>query len=81
MRSVLDIRDLFFFNILWPKQNGYHFTDDILKCIFCKEDVRISIEIPLRFVPKSPIDNSPAVVQIMAWRRIGGKPLSEPMMG
>ena len=26
------------------------------------------------------IDNMPALVQIMAWRRPGGKPLSEPMM-
>ena len=26
-----------------------------------------------------PIDNDPALVQIMAWRRIGDKPLSEPM--
>ena len=27
-----------------------------------------------------PINNIPAVVQIMAWRRSGDKPLSEPMM-
>ena len=31
-------------------------------------------------VPKGPIDNIPALVQIMAWRRPGDKPLSEPMM-
>ena len=31
-------------------------------------------------VPKSPINNIPALVQIMAWRRPGDKPLSEPMM-
>ena len=31
------------------------------------------------FVPKSPIDNSPALFQIMARRRIDDKPLSEPM--
>ena len=40
---------------------------------------RISIQISLKFVIKGPIDNDPALVQIMAWRRIGGKPLSEPM--
>ena len=32
------------------------------------------------FVPKRPINNIPALVQIMAWRRQGDKPLSEPMM-
>ena len=34
------------------------------------------------FVPKGPIDNNPALVQIMAWRQIGDKlkPVSEPML-
>ena len=32
------------------------------------------------FVPKVPHNNIPALVQIMAWRRPGDKPLSEPMM-
>ena len=36
-------------------------------------------EFLLRF-PKVPIYNIPALVQIMAWRRPGDKPLSEPMM-
>ena len=31
------------------------------------------------FVRLVPIDNKPASVQIVAWRWIGGKPLSEPM--
>ena len=34
----------------------------------------------LKFVPKGPINNIPALVQIMAWRRSGDKPLSEPIM-
>ena len=34
----------------------------------------------LKFVPKGPINNYPSLVQIMAWRRSGDKPLSEPMM-
>ena len=29
-------------------------------------------------VPNGPIDNNKASVQIMVWRRIGDKPLSEP---
>ena len=38
------------------------------------------ITISLKFVPKGPIDNIPALVQIMAWRRPGDKPLSESML-
>ena len=34
----------------------------------------------LKFVPKGPINNIPAMVQIMAWRRPGDKPLYEPMV-
>ena len=63
-----------------PRQNGCHFTDDIFKCIFLNENIRISFEIPLKFVPKGPINNILALVQIMAWCRLGDKPLSEPMM-
>ena len=33
-----------------------------------------------KFVPKVQIDNNLALVQILAWRRIGDKPLSEPML-
>ena len=67
---------------LRPRQNGrrFRFADDTFKGIFLNENVRISIKISLKFVPKGPINNSPALVQIMAWRRSGGKPLSEPMM-
>ena len=43
------------------------------------EIIIISIKISLKFVFKGPIDNIPALVQIMAWRRPGDKPLSEPM--
>ena len=63
---------------LRPRQNGRHFPDDILKGIFLNENIWISIS--LKFVPKGPINNIPSLVQIMAWRRPGAKPLSEPMM-
>ena len=56
-------------NTLRPRQNGRHFPDDIFKCIFLNEDVRISIQISLKFVPKGPINSIPALVQIMAWRQ------------
>ena len=32
------------------------------------------------FVPSSPFDNKWASIQVMDWRRIGDKPLSEPML-
>ena len=67
-------------NTLRPTRNGRHFADDIFKCIFLYENVWIPIKISLKFVPKGPINNIPALVQIMAWRRPGDKPLSEPMM-
>ena len=39
------------------------------------------IKFSLKYVRKGSIDNNQALVQIMAWRRSGDKPLSEPMMG
>ena len=67
-------------NTLRPRQNGRHFADDIFKCIFLNENIWISIKISLKFVPKGPINNIPALVQIMAWRHPGNKPWSEAMM-
>ena len=67
-------------NTLRPRQNGRHFAVDTFKRIFWNENVRISIKISLKFVPKGPINNNPALVQIMAWRWSGDKPLSEPML-
>ena len=55
-------------------------TDDIFNHIFLNENILTLIEISLKIVPKGPINNIPALVQIMAWRRTGDKPLSEPMM-
>ena len=68
------------FNTLRPRQNGRHFADDIFKCTFLNENVSIPVTISLKFVPKGAINNIPALVQIMVWRRSGDKPLSEPMM-
>ena len=33
-----------------------------------------------KFVLKGPVSNIPALVQIMAWRQTGVKPLFEPML-
>ena len=54
--------------------------DDICKCIFLNENDRILIQISMKFVLKGLIDNQSALGQVMGWRRMGHKPLSEPMM-
>ena len=38
------------------------------------------IQISLKIVPNGPINNTPPLIQIMAWRRSGDKPLSESMI-
>ena len=48
--------------------------------ICLNENVCISLKVPPKFVPRGPINNIPALVQIMAWRRPGDKPLSEPKL-
>ena len=80
MHNATAIFDSCLINTLRPRQNGHYFPDDIFECIFLKENVSILIKISLKFVPKSPINNIPALVQIMAWRRPGEKSLSEPML-
>ena len=57
-----------------PGQNGRHSANDMNETFF------ISIQISLEFVRKGPIDNKAALVQVMARRRTGDKPLPEPML-
>ena len=71
---------LFSINTLRPRQNGRHFADNIFKYISLNENVWIPNKISLKFVPRGPINNIPELVQIMAWRRPGDKPLSEAML-
>ena len=68
------------FNTSRPRQNGRQIPDDIFKWILLNENILIPINISLKFVPKGLFDNMAALVQIMAWRRPGDKPLFEPMM-
>ena len=58
-------------NSLRPRQNGRLFADDTFKRIFLNENIRISTKNSLKFVPKGLINNIPALVPIMAWRRPG----------
>ena len=46
-------------------------ADGNFKCIFLNENDKI---------PIGPNDHKPAMVQVMAWRRTGDKPLPEPML-
>ena len=68
------------FNTLRLRQNGCHFADNLFKGIFLNENIWNSIKISLKFNPKGPIDNIPALVHKMAWCQLGDKPLSEPMI-
>ena len=72
--------NLISFNTLRLSKNGYHLLYNIFKHIFSDENVGISIKISLKFVPQGPVDNNPALVQTMAWGRLGDRPLSEPIM-
>ena len=67
-------------NTLRLRQNGHYFADDIFKCIFLNKNIWISLYSSQKFVPKVWVNNIPALVQIMVWRRPGGKSLSEAMI-
>ena len=63
------------------RQDDCHFADNIFNLsVFLNENVFIWLKISLKFVPKVRINNIPALIQIMAWRRSGDKPLPEPMI-
>ena len=55
-------------------------ANDISKCIFLKETVCILILMLLKFVQWAKVDIKSSLVQVVAWRRAGAKPLPEPMM-
>ena len=80
MTDLHFLQKLHLLNTLRPSQNGCRFADGIFKCIFLNENVWISLNISLKYNPKVPFNNIPTLVPIMAWRRPGDKPLSEPMM-
>ena len=46
----------------------------------CMTIVVIWFQFWVKWVPNDPISNKSSLVQIMAWRRTGDKPLSGPMM-
>ena len=65
-------------NTLRPRQNGRHLPDNILQRILNESCVLIKSSV--KFLPQDSIITFSALVQIMACRRSGNKPLSEQMM-
>ena len=61
-------------------QNGPSLADVIFKCIFLNEKFCSLICILLQFVSNGPMDNKPALVQVMVWRRTGERLLPEPLL-
>ena len=57
----------FVLNTLKGRLNNRHFPHDTFKCIFLNKNVSITIKISPKLVPKAPINNISALVQIMAW--------------
>ena len=59
----------FSYNTFWSKQNGPHFTDNVLKWDFFA-----------KCVPQSLTNNNSVLVQVMALHWTGVETLPEPMM-
>ena len=62
------------------RQNDHRFTENIYTCISWMKSYVFWLNFLLKFVPKGPIHNRPVLVQVMAWRQTGGKPLPEVML-
>ena len=60
--------------LISPGQNGRHFADHIFRCIFINEKFWLGIHWCLF------LRSNWALVQVMAWRRTGVKPIPEPML-
>ena len=71
MIMLLHVLSLLVFNTLRPRQ-----MTAISKCIFLNKTVYIYLKISLKCV----LNHIPALGHMIAWRRLGDKPLSEPMM-
>ena len=68
------------FNTQSPRQNGPYFAGGIFQRIFCEENICIWIRINLKFVPRDPINCKSILVQAIAWRLFGPKPLHETIL-
>ena len=60
-----------------PKRNDSHFADNIFfKCNLLNKNLRILIPILLKLVTRDPVHKT-SLVQVMAWRRAGDRPLPQ----
>ena len=78
--GILRCRPMQMFHTLRLWQNRHHFANDIWKNILLNENVWLPIKISMTINLKGPINNIPALVQIMIWGRQGDKPLSKLMI-
>ena len=63
-------------NALWPRQYWGHFTDDILKFKFWYAPCYI---FPWKLFRVCRFNDTPALIQLLAWHRIYAMPLTEQM--
>ena len=73
---LMDSGCAFWYLTHWGRDKWTAFSNGF----FLNGCVWIPIKIPLKFVPKGPINKIPALVQVIAWHRPGDKPLSGQMM-
>ena len=67
--------------IHWGRDKMAAISQTTFSNAFCSVHMnRFFIKTAVKFVPKGAINNILALVQVMAWRRKGDKPLSEPRM-
>ena len=64
----------------WDQDKLLSFRRRHLEGIFLNGNVLNSIKVSPKFVSNDLINNNPALIQIMAWRRTGDKSLSDPLM-
>ena len=70
-----------FFNTLWPRLNGCHFSDDSFKWNFCEQEMfKLRLRFHWSLFIWFELTIFQDLVQIMAWCLFSAKPLSEPMM-
>ena len=67
-------------NTLRSQHSGLHFVEDIFKLIFIYMKIVAFGSNFTEIYPNGPTNNNSLLVPKMAWRRIGVKPFSEPIM-
>ena len=80
-KTFLNVFSCFKAVVFWwrPRQNGFHIAENVFECVFLYQNC-ILIWISLKFVPKGPTNNKPAVVQIMVWCLTCNKLLPKTML-